>query len=148
MTDNLSRLRPVRPVVAVAAIIFSADQVLLIRRGKPPGVGLWTVPGGGVEIGETLAAACAREVKEETGLEVKVGKLVEVVERVSKDEGGEILYHYIILDFLAEVVGGMLQAGSDVSDARFFAWPELKSLTLTDGLVPVLLHGQEIRSRG
>lgn len=121
------------PQVAVAAVILDADgRVLLIRRGRPPGEGLWTFPGGRVEAGERLAAAVAREVAEETGLEVACGPLVEVVERLGDG------WHYVILDFLASPRGGALRAGSDAADARFVAPDELAALPVTDGLRPVL----------
>nr|MBA3540482.1 NUDIX hydrolase [Deltaproteobacteria bacterium] len=108
------------PTVAVGAFVFDdAGRVLLVERGRPPGVGLWTVPGGKLEPGETLAAAVAREVLEETGLVVEVGPLVEVVERISDG------YHYVILDYLARVIGGQLLAADDVRAARFVPEPEL-----------------------
>jgi ADP-ribose pyrophosphatase YjhB (NUDIX family) len=121
------------PAVAVAAIIFDDDdRVLVIRRGHPPGEGLWTVPGGRLEPGEKLAAGVAREVAEETGLVVEVGPLAEVVERMGAD------YHFVILDYLARVIGGTLAAASDASDARFVTADELQQLPVTDGLVPVI----------
>lgn len=122
-----------RPSVAVGAIVFDdAGRVLLIERARPPGDGLWTVPGGKVEPAETLAQAVAREVREETGLVVEVGPLACVVERIDDD------FHYVILDYLARVLGGELGAASDVRAARFVDASELATLPLTDGLVPVL----------
>jgi ADP-ribose pyrophosphatase YjhB (NUDIX family) len=121
------------PVVAVAAIVFDAEgRVLLIERGIPPGAGLWTVPGGKLEGAETLAQGVAREVREETGLVVEVGPLACVVERMSDD------HHFVILDYLARVIGGSLGAASDARDARFVPPEELGTLPLTDGLVAVL----------
>jgi len=121
------------PTVAVAAIVFDDDgRVLVIRRGHPPGEGLWTVPGGRLEPGETLAAGVAREIAEETGLAVDVGPLAEVVERMGAD------YHFVILDYLARVTGGTLAAASDASDARFVTADELARLPVTDGLVAVI----------
>lgn len=122
-----------RPTVAIAAIVFDADErVLVIQRGKPPGEGLWTVPGGHLELDETLAAGVAREVAEETGLVVEVGPLVEVVERAGDG------YHFIILDYLARVISGSPSAGSDASAARFVTADELSRLPVTDGLVAVI----------
>ena len=121
------------PTVAVAAIIFDDEgRVLVIRRGHPPGEGLWTVPGGRLEPGETLAAGVAREVAEETGLVVEVGPLAEVVERMGPD------YHFVILDYLARVTGGTLTAATDATDARFVTADELARLPVTDGLVLVI----------
>jgi ADP-ribose pyrophosphatase YjhB (NUDIX family) len=131
------------PTVAVAAVVFDEHgAVLLIERGRPPGAGLWTVPGGRLELGEALTAGVAREVREETGLEVEVGALIEIVERVTPAEGG--VYHYVILDYLARVVGGALGAGSDARAARFVPPGELAALPLTEGLLPVLARARAL----
>ncbi len=133
-----------QPTVAVAAVVFDdRDRVLLIERGRPPGVGQWSVPGGRVELGESLAAAVAREVAEETGLVVEVGPLVEVVERIIEGDGGT--YHYVILDYLADLRGGSLAPGDDVRAARFVDDHELDHLPLTDGLRPVLARARALR---
>jgi 8-oxo-dGTP diphosphatase len=121
------------PIVAVGAFVFDREgRVLLVERAKPPGEGLWTVPGGRLERNETLAQAVAREVREETGLIVEVGALACVVERMGDD------FHFVILDYLARAIGGTLKAASDVRDARFVTDPEMNRLPLTDGLVPLL----------
>ncbi|MBA3457808.1 MAG: NUDIX domain-containing protein [Deltaproteobacteria bacterium] len=121
------------PVVAVGAIVFDGEgRVLLIERGNPPNVGLWSVPGGRLEGAETLAQAVAREVREETGLLVEVGALSCVVERMGDD------HHFVILDYLARVIGGTLAAASDARAARFVPTDELSTLPLTDGLLAVL----------
>lgn len=121
------------PVVAVGAFIFDRDgRVLLVERGHAPSEGLWSVPGGRLEMNETLAQAVAREVREETGLVVEVGALACVVERIS--EG----YHYVILDYLARVIGGELAPASDVRAARWVTSDDLAALALTDGLLPLL----------
>jgi len=125
------------PVVAVGGIVFDATgRVLLVERGRPPGAGLWSVPGGKVDGSETLAQAVAREVREETGLVVEVGALACVVERMGDD------HHYVILDYVARVVGGALAAGGDASAARFVDEGELARLPLTDGLVDVLARAR------
>jgi ADP-ribose pyrophosphatase YjhB (NUDIX family) len=127
----------VTPICAVAAIVFDAEgRVLLVERGKPPGVGLWTVPGGRLEGAETLAQAVAREVREETGLVVEVGPLACVVERMGDD------FHFVILDYLARVIGGTLAAASDARAARFVDDAGLAALPLTDGLVDVLARAR------
>src|SRR5690242_14995395 len=95
------------PIVALGAIVYDGPRVLLVERGKPPGEGLWSVPGGRLERNETLAQAVAREVREETGLVVEVGPLACVVERMGDD------FHFVILDYLARVIGGSLAPGSD-----------------------------------
>jgi 8-oxo-dGTP diphosphatase len=121
------------PIVAVGAFIFDREgRVLLVERGKDPGKGLWTVPGGRLEPRETLAQAVAREVREETGLIVEVGALACVVERMGDD------FHFVILDYLAHVIGGSLEAATDVRAAKFVADAELDAMPLTDGLVPLI----------
>lgn len=119
---------PDHPWVGVGGIIFQEDRVLIIKRGKEPGFGLWSIPGGIVEVGETLAAALRREMEEETGFQVEPLGLVEIFERILPDEEGRIAYHYVILDFLCTIKGGQLRAGSDVTDAAFVPLSELPSL--------------------
>jgi 8-oxo-dGTP diphosphatase len=125
------------PIVAVGAFVFDPEgRVLLVERGKPPGVGLWTVPGGRLEPRETLAQAVAREIREETGLIAEVGPLVCVAERIADD------YHFVILDYLARAIGGKLVAASDARAARFVEDRELYTLPLTDGLVDMLARAR------
>lgn len=126
------------PTVAVAAIVYDPQgRVLLVERGKPPGEGLWTVPGGRLESSETLAQGVAREVREETGLVVEVGALACVVERMGDD------FHYVILDYVARVIGGELAAGSDARAARWIDEGELQRLPLTEGLQDVLARARK-----
>lgn len=125
------------PVVGVGAIIFDdAGRVLVIQRGKPPSEGLWSVPGGKLEPGETLAQAVAREVREETGLVVEVGALACVLERISSE------HHFVLLDYFARVIGGQLAAGSDARAARYVDPAELAALPVTEGLVDVLARAR------
>lgn len=122
-----------RPVVAVGVIVFDElGGVLLVRRGQEPSIGRWSVPGGKVERGETLAAACARELLAETGLEVMLGALCEVAEYI--DEA----YHYVILDYVGTQPRGTLRAGEDAAEARFMPLAEAGQMETTAGLLPVL----------
>jgi 8-oxo-dGTP diphosphatase len=121
-------------VRCVGAIVHDAGgRLLVIRRGHPPGEGLWSLPGGRVEAGESDAAAVARELAEETGLRVEVGRLVGRVERP-----GASGVTYDIYDYAATVTGGTLVAGDDASDARWTALEELRGLPTTDGLLEAL----------
>ncbi|MGH2718691.1 MAG: NUDIX hydrolase [Actinomycetota bacterium] len=122
-----------RPEAAVGAIAVQDGSLLLIRRGQPPSAGRWSVPGGRVEWGETLAQAVAREVEEETGLQVDVGDLAGVVERRYLPE-----FHYVILDYFVSVTGGALRPGGDVTDARWATFADLKELDLAEGLLDSL----------
>jgi ADP-ribose pyrophosphatase YjhB (NUDIX family) len=130
---------PAQPVLAVGGVVFDdAGRLLVIERGRPPGVGLITIPGGKVELGETLAAACAREVREETGLEVEVGPLVEVVEKIARASDGAVAYHFVIADYLCRPIGGALAAGGDAAAARFVTRADLDRLSVTEALRPVV----------
>lgn len=134
------------PALAVGGIAFDErGRVLLVQRGTPPSLGDWTVPGGRVEPGETLAAACRRELREETGLAVTVGPLVEVVERIERDPSGALRHHFVIFDYLVEIAGGSLAAASDARDARWCEPTDLERLPLTAGLLPVIERARAAR---
>ena len=107
---------PDRPVVGIGAVVVVDGKVVLVRRRNEPLAGRWSLPGGVVELGETLASGVVREVREETGLEVAVGRVVDVVDRVYRDDEGRIAYHYVLVDYVCRVVGGALQAGTDASE--------------------------------
>lgn len=136
------------PRIAVAGIAFDDEgRVLLVRRGAPPKQGLWSVPGGKVELGETLEQACKREMAEETGLEVEVGPRVVVIERIARS-GGAVQFHFVIHDFIVEIRGGTPKAGSDAAEIAWYALEEVEALSTTDGLLEVLKRAKETRSGG
>ncbi|MFH0822731.1 MAG: NUDIX hydrolase [Pseudomonadota bacterium] len=126
----ISRECPPVPLVGVGALIVRDGAIVLVRRGKPPAMGEWSIPGGLVHLGETLADAVIRESKEETGLEVEPVMLVEVLERIFHDQIGRIQYHYVLADYLCRVRGGVLQHGSDVTDAVWAERPRLSDYGL------------------
>jgi 8-oxo-dGTP diphosphatase len=131
-------LHPERPIVSVGAVVVDADRVLLVKRGQPPLKGQWSLPGGAVETGEELHAALAREVREETGLDVRVGPVVEVLDRITRDDDGRVEYHYVIIDYLCEAVGGSVACASDADDARWVARDELAGYGLTPTVANVI----------
>jgi len=135
------RENPDRPVVGVGGVVISDGRALLIRRGSPPMVGQWSIPGGMLEVGETLTEGVRREIAEETGLEVRVLDLIEVFERVERDAKGRPKYHYVILDYLCEVAGGHLRVGSDVTEVAWAAPDELTKYSLTPTATRVFQKG-------
>ena len=132
------RRYPPKPVLGVGALIFDRDRLLLVQRGNEPLKGWWSLPGGAVETGERLEAAVLREVLEETSLVVKIVRFGEIFERLMLDADGKTEYHYVLLDYVCEVVGGTLAAGSDSADARWFGLDELKGLPITSGTLEVV----------
>ena len=128
---NDRRKYPDRPYVGVGAVIVRDGKVLLVKRKYEPLAGRWSLPGGAVEIGETLEACLAREMLEETGLEVTVGPVIEVFDRITHDEGGRVAYHFVLVDYLCWPVGGVLSAGSDVAEAVFADPMDLHQFELT-----------------
>jgi 8-oxo-dGTP diphosphatase len=122
---------PERPMVGVGGVIIARDHVLLIRRGSAPLKGEWSIPGGMLEIGETIVQGVQREMLEETALEVKVLDLIEVFERISIEEDGRAKYHFVILDYLCDLVRGAPRAGSDVTDVAWAAEADLAQFSLT-----------------
>ena len=138
---NDTRQYPERPIVGVGAVIVDAGKVVLIRRRYEPLKGHWSLPGGTVEVGEALEAALKREMIEETGLVVEVGPVVEVFDRIMRDEQQRVRYHFVLIDYLCWPSGGALQAGSDV-DAAIWADPAtLSDYELTEKATSVIHRG-------
>jgi len=140
----VKREYPEAPIAGVGAVIVRDKQVLLIRRAHEPLKGEWSLPGGAVELGETLEAAICREVLEETGLVVEVLDTVKAFDRISRDETGRVRYHYVLIDFLCRVTGGSLACATDALEARWATTTELDGLTpLT---VEVILRALQMAS--
>ena len=125
----MKREYPDAPIAGVGAVIVRDKQVLLIRRAHEPLKGEWSLPGGAVELGETLEAAIRREVLEETGLVVEVLDTVKAFDRISRDDTGRVRYHYVLIDFLCRVTGGSLACATDAIEARWATATELDGLT-------------------
>jgi ADP-ribose pyrophosphatase YjhB (NUDIX family) len=132
------RKYPERPIVAVGAVIIDGARVLLIKRANEPSKGEWSLPGGAVEVGESLAAALAREVREETCLDVTVGPVVEVLDRIRRDDVDRVEYHYVIVDYLCHPHGGTATCGSDADEVRWAALDDLASFRLTPSVLAVI----------
>jgi ADP-ribose pyrophosphatase YjhB (NUDIX family) len=135
--NGMKREYPEAPVVAVGVIIRQTDrtageQILLVQRAQEPSKGLWTFPGGAVELGEMVRDAARREALEETGLKVEVGEVAAIVDNVVRDEAGRVQYHYLIIDFFARPSGGALSPGTDVSATRWASLADLDRLAMTE----------------
>ena len=126
-----TREYPDRPLVGVGGVVIADGRTLLIRRGSAPLQGQWSIPGGMLELSESIAEGVRRELAEETGLEVRVGDLIEVFERIVPGEDGRTRYHFVILDYLCEMVSGVARAGSDVTDVAWAREDELEKYSLT-----------------
>ena len=123
----------------MGALIFDEDRsLLLVERGREPLKGFWSLPGGVVETGETLAEGVMREVLEETGLIVEPVQVVEIFERIMRDAQGRAEYHYVLVDYICRVTGGALAAADDVSDVRWAPKQDLSGIRLTDGTLAVI----------
>ena len=116
------------------------NHILLIRRGKPPAEGRWSIPGGAVELGEPLAQALRREIKEECNLDIEVGPPIAVLDSILRDDQGKVMYHYALVDFWVNALQGELICSSDAKEARWVPVIEVPSLELTSGLLPLLDH--------
>ena len=139
----MKREYPETPLVGVGAIIIEGNRVALVKRGHAPLQGKWSIPGGVLEVGETLRKAAIREALEETGLGVEPGELLGVFERVLPDEHGRMKYHYVLIDFLCHRLSGELAAGDDADDVRWFGREELAELELSRETEEAIVKGFE-----
>ena len=140
----MSRRYPKRPLIGVGGLVFKGDSVLLVQRGQEPAKGRWSIPGGLVETGERLSQAVAREILEETGLVVEAGPLVEIFERLEKDDQGRVVYHYVILDYLCLKANGTPKAASDAADVCWADPEEEASLGLWPETLAVIAKARRI----
>jgi len=134
----MKRDYPDRPIVGVGTVIVDRGRALLVRRGTEPLKGEWSIPGGVVELGETLRQAAAREAKEETGLEVEAGEVLEVVDRIMRDPQHKIQYHYVLVDFLCRRISGEARSGTDASEFRWITPKELQGFPISDSAAAVV----------
>lgn len=123
---------PKQPIVGVGAIIIHNGKMLIVKRGSDPGKGKWSVPGGLVELGETVKEAVEREVLEECNLKVEASHLIDIVDNIIRDKNGRIKYHFIILDFFAKLRGGKLKPNSEIIEAKWVPIDEVEKYDLTN----------------
>ncbi len=137
----MKREYPDSPLVGVGAIIIQDGRVLLVKRGRPPLAGEWSIPGGVLELGETVREAAVREAQEETCLTVEPTELLGVFDRVLRDDAGRTLYHFVLIDFLCHPVAGEAQAADDADEVRWFTPAEAGALGLAEDTAEVVQLG-------
>jgi ADP-ribose pyrophosphatase YjhB (NUDIX family) len=134
----MSRMYPQFPIVGVGAVILRAGEVLIVRRANPPLQGEWSIPGGALDLGEKLRDGVAREVREETGLEVEVGPVLDVFDSIFPDSEGRTQYHYVLVDYLCHPLPGTAEAASDASELRWARPEELPALGMKQVTIEVI----------
>lgn len=132
------RSYPERPIAGVGAIVLEGDRVLLVKRAHEPLKGEWSLPGGAVDVGETLEEAIRREVREETCLDVEVGPIVDVLDRIRYDPDGRVKFHYVLVDFLCRPLSGTLQGASDAEEAAWAVRADLGRYGVADATISVI----------
>jgi 8-oxo-dGTP diphosphatase len=140
--DN-ARIYPTRPYLAVSAAIFRDGRVLIVRRARPPAHGLYTLPGGGVELGETLEQAVIREVREETALDIAPVDLVGYRQAIARDGAGRVERHFVILPFAARFIGGEILLNEELAEAHWLAPADISGLKTTEGLAQIVAAASE-----
>jgi ADP-ribose pyrophosphatase YjhB (NUDIX family) len=141
------RAYPDRPILGVGAVVACRGGVVLVRRRYDPLAGHWSLPGGGVEVGETLADAVIREVREETGLEVVVGPVIDVLDRIHRDQAGRVAYHYVVVDYACRAMTSAVRAGSDASDIAIVTDADIVSYALPAETRRVIDRGLSLVAR-
>src|ERR1700730_17622274 len=142
-SSDVSRPYPTRPYLAVSAAIFRDGRVLIVRRARPPAHGLYTLPGGGVELGEALEQAVVREVREETALEVEPVALAGYRQAIARDDAGRIERHFVILPFAARWIAGEVLLNEELTEAHWLNPNQLSGLTTTEGLAQIVAAAAE-----
>ena len=146
--DERSRTYPTRPYLAVSAAIFRDGRVLIVRRARPPAHGPYTLPGGGVELGETLEQAVVREIREETALEIEPVALVGFRQAIARDAAGRVERHFVILPFAARFIGGEISLNEELAAADWLAPESIAGLNTTEGLAAIVAAASERLGRG
>lgn len=144
----MAREYPAQPLVGLGAVVWHQGRVLMIRRGKPPRMGGWSLPGGAQQLGETAAEGVRREIREETGIEIHLLGLVDVVDSIQRDPAGQVQYHYTIVDFAAIYAGGELQAGDDAIEAVWVTPEDLSQFDLWAETLQVIQKSRRFLTLG
>jgi 8-oxo-dGTP diphosphatase len=144
MSDaDSARIYPTRPYLAVSAAVFRDGRVLIVRRARPPAHGIHTLPGGGVELGETLEQAVVREIREETALEIEPVALVGFRQAIARDAAGRVERHFVILPFAARFIGGKISLNEELAAADWLAPEAIAGLKTTEGLAAIVAAASE-----
>ena len=141
----MSREYPRRPIIGVGGVVFIDGRVVLIRRRYPPLQGQWSLPGGAVDVGETLRDGVRRELREEIGIETHVGPLIELLDHIVREPDGRVRYHFVLADYLCHQVGGRLRPGSDAESVAVADPDNLSSYALTDKTLEVIRRAADLR---
>jgi 8-oxo-dGTP diphosphatase len=144
----MSREYPDRPIVAVGAAVCRGDKVLIVQRAREPSFGMWTVPGGMVDLGERLQEAAAREVREECGIEIEVGPVVEVIDNIVHDDEGRVRFHYTIVDLAARYVSGDLSPNDELMDAAWITPDQFEAYDVRPKAQAVLRKALHVQRDG
>jgi len=143
----MKREYPEQPIIGVGGVIFHDRSVLLVKRDQEPGRGQWSLPGGAVELGETLEDALRREIFEEVSIEIEIKGLVRLIDRILYDKYNEVQFHYVIADYWGWLVSGRPRAGSDISDARFIDIDQYEKTGIQEEVAETILMGLKMRDR-
>ena len=138
MNGEMRREYPSSPIASVGVVVLKENKVLLVLRGQEPSRGKWSIPGGVVELGETIREAARREVLEECGLDIRVGDVIDVIDAIVRDDKSAVRYHYVLTDLVADCVAGDLKVGSDIADARWVSEDELSEFDMTEPALAVI----------
>ena len=138
LKKSLRPKAPLEPRVAVGAVVIHDQKILLVKRKNPPAQGQWTIPGGHVQLGETLQMAAEREIAEETGILIRANEPVYIFDQIVRDKNGAVLFHYVIVDLAAELMGGILTPGDDALDAAWLGSQQLQSCNINPKTLKLL----------
>ncbi len=147
-SSETSREYPEHPRVGVGTVVLDGDQVLLVKRGRQPALGKWSIPGGLVDLGEATAEAAKREVLEECGIRVRLAGVAGVVDRVIRDAGGRVQYHYVLVDYAAHPETRLICAGSDAAEVRWVPIGDIERYDTTEGLLGMIQRARALCQGG